>query len=245
VLSISHGLCDHAGRYAGVADRLAQEGIAVYGLDHRGHGWSHGARANIGRMALAAADLDRFLALVAGRHPGASHFLAGHSMGCVIALECVLAHSPTLSGLALCAPTMDVSAAPGHVLRAAKVLSAIAPRLGVIAVYGRDSGDPAEDAADDDPLIHRGKAPARTIAEILSSVHNLPHRLHRIRMPLMLQHGSADQLVPKVASEFVYAIAGSPDKRLELYEGLGHALLTAPGGDPVRSDLAAWILTRE
>ncbi len=60
----------------------------------------------------------------------------------------------------------------------------------------------------------------------------------------MLQHGSAAQLVPASASEAIYATAGSADKQLEVYDGLGHGLLTAAAGDAARRDLAGWILAR-
>src|SRR5262245_58478445 len=38
IVQIAHGLGEHVGRYAEVAERLADEGFVVYGNDHRGHG---------------------------------------------------------------------------------------------------------------------------------------------------------------------------------------------------------------
>jgi alpha-beta hydrolase superfamily lysophospholipase len=244
ILVFSHGLCDHGGRYAPVAKRLLQDGIATYAMDHRGHGRSHGQRANINRMALAAADLADFVEFVARRHPRAPRFLGGHSMGCVVGLECVLRHSPLLSGLALCAPTVDVSAAPALYLRCASALSRIAPGLGIISVYGRAPGDAANQLVRDDPLVHRGKAPARTIAELLASVRRLPRQLPRIGVPLLVQHGTADVLVPPRAAELVYNGVGSEDKLLKLYDGLGHEVFNSPDGERAREDLASWIVAR-
>jgi alpha-beta hydrolase superfamily lysophospholipase len=244
VVVLSHGLCDHGGRYGDVAGGLVARGVGLYAMDHRGHGLSRGRRAYIGRMAFAVSDLARFLGLVARRHPDTRQFLAGHSMGCVIGLECVLEHSPRLAGLALCAPTVDVSAAPAPVLRGATLLSRIAPGVGVISVFGRERGDSLDEVPRDDPLIHRGRAPARTIAELLQSVARLPERLNRIRVPLLVQHGSADRLVPPRASRLVYDGAGSEDKRIEVYDGLGHGFLSAAAGAGARDDLAGWILER-
>jgi alpha-beta hydrolase superfamily lysophospholipase len=243
VLVYSHGLCDHGGRHAPVAARVVQDGIATYALDHRGHGRSDGPRANIDRMAFAVSDLNEFLRVVAHRHPGSPRFLSGHSMGCVVGLECVLTHAPRLAGLALCAPTVDVSAAPAVYLRCASMLSRVAPQTGIISVYGRARGEAAAAVAAD-PLIHRGKAPARTIAELLASVRSLPIRVPQIRIPLLLQHGTADPLVPPGASRLIYDGARSEDKLLKLYEGLGHDVLTSPDGAVAREDLASWIAAR-
>ena len=33
-----HGLAEHSGRYAELVGRLVARGLAVYALDHRGHG---------------------------------------------------------------------------------------------------------------------------------------------------------------------------------------------------------------
>jgi predicted alpha/beta hydrolase len=38
VLQIAHGLGEHIGRYAELAETLVKAGFVVYGNDHRGHG---------------------------------------------------------------------------------------------------------------------------------------------------------------------------------------------------------------
>jgi alpha-beta hydrolase superfamily lysophospholipase len=244
VLVVSHGLCDHGGRYETLARRVVQQRVATYAMDHRGHGWSHGARANIGRMSYAVSDLVSFLQLVARRHPNTPLFLAGHSMGCVVALESVVGRAPPLAGLALSAPTVDLSAAPAAMLRSAVMLSKVAPGLGLVTVFGRERGDAVSREIAQDPLIYRGKAPARTIGELVATVNRLPGRLDGIRTPLLLQHGSNDQLVPLSASELVYRAAGSADKELMVYDGFGHEILTSSAGRPAGEDLVKWILER-
>src|ERR671927_176282 len=77
-----HGAAEHGGRYAHVGERPADEGHAVYALDHRGHGRSNGTRAMIGRLDRLADDLGLFIARL-GMRP----FLVGHSMGGAVALS--------------------------------------------------------------------------------------------------------------------------------------------------------------
>lgn len=40
VLQILHGMAEHAGRYARLAETFTANGFVVYGHDHRGHGRS-------------------------------------------------------------------------------------------------------------------------------------------------------------------------------------------------------------
>ena len=47
VLLILHGLGEHSGRYRHVAEALTDAGVACFGIDHRGHGLSDGARVFI------------------------------------------------------------------------------------------------------------------------------------------------------------------------------------------------------
>ncbi|MDF2492499.1 MAG: lysophospholipase [Microbacterium sp.] len=51
VVQLLHGVGEHAGRYAALAEALAQAGFIVYADDHRGHGrtgmgqWSSSRRS--------------------------------------------------------------------------------------------------------------------------------------------------------------------------------------------------------
>ena len=44
VMSLVHGLAEHCGRYEELAQHLNRNGIAVVGIDLRGHGLSAGPR---------------------------------------------------------------------------------------------------------------------------------------------------------------------------------------------------------
>jgi alpha-beta hydrolase superfamily lysophospholipase len=107
VVQINHGLAEHAARYAGFADFLAARGIHTYAHDHRGHGFTTAPDAPLGRFA-ASGGSDKVLADVlavhdhiATAHPDLPVVVFGHSMGALIALNFVLAHSARIRGAAL------------------------------------------------------------------------------------------------------------------------------------------------
>src|SRR5271154_719891 len=82
---LAHGFAEHSGRYGHVAAALLDAGLSVWAPDHRGHGQSEGARADIESVWAAADDLGDFVETVRQRAPQGQLFLVGHSMGGLIA----------------------------------------------------------------------------------------------------------------------------------------------------------------
>jgi alpha-beta hydrolase superfamily lysophospholipase len=244
VVVISHGLAEHGGRYDALAQRLVARGYAVYALDHRGHGRSQGERANIERFAYVVSDLGTFVGRAQRQHPGMPAFLIGHSMGGAIALGCALQYPDVLRGLALSAPALsagdDVPVLKSWLVR---LLSAVAPGAGALTLPASAiSRDPAVVSAyERDPLVHRGSIPARTLAELLAAMKSFPERATSLRVPVLVQHGTADRLVPYDANRPVYAALGQPKTRvIRTYEGLFHEIYNEPERDRVIGDLEAW-----
>ena len=173
---IAHGAGEHSGRYAHVAQRLVDEGYAVYAIEHRGHGRSQGPRALIDRIDNAVADLDKLVVLAADSHPGVPLFLLGHSMGGTIALSYTLAHQQRLTGLVLSGPLAALEAVPAPLRMTARTLSVLAPRTPLIAIDASlVSRDPAVVGDyQSDPLVHHGKLPARTVVELADAIEAFP-----------------------------------------------------------------------
>lgn len=240
---LAHGVSEHSGRYAHVAARLNADGYALVALDHRGHGRSGGKRAVIDRMENAVADLGTLVS-IAGEQPGGSKlFLLGHSMGGAIALEYALRDQRRLDGLVLSAPAAALEAASPIELVAGRLLSRLAPSLGVFPI---DSAAVSRDPEvvrdyDSDPLCFHGKLPARTVAELAATIQTFPDRVGSLTLPLLVMLGTDDRLVPQAAGRMVEAGAGSEDKRLIEYEGLYHEILMEPERDRVMDDLLRWL----
>ena len=243
VVAIAHGVSEHSGRYAHVAARLNAAGYDVFALDHRGHGSSEGGRANIGRIATAAADIGTLIGIARERSSGPKLFLLGHSMGGAIALEFALDRQAELDGLVLSAPAVALEAASRFELLAGKTLSVIAPGLGVFPVDPTAVSRDPEVVRDyeNDPLNYHRKLPARTVAELAGAIEGFPDRLPDLTLPLLVMVGDADRIVPPDASRMVAERAGSADKRLIEYEGLYHEILNEPEQDKVMDDLVAWL----
>ena len=242
---LAHGAAEHSGRYGYVIERLVPAGYPIWALDHHGHGRSEGRRAVIDRMRHAVADLDTLVDMAAAEQPDAPLFLLGHSMGGAIALSYTFEQQRKLDALILSAPaaTLETTSAPVRLI--GRILSAVAPGLGVYDVDPSTiSRDPDEVSAyANDPLVYQGKLPARTVAELTAAIETFPERVEKIVLPLLVMHGGADEITPDSASRMVHEHAGSADKLLKIYEGFYHEIFNEPkpDRDRVLDDLLDWL----
>jgi alpha-beta hydrolase superfamily lysophospholipase len=243
VLLVVHGLGEHSGRYGTVVDALVPDGWAVYGFDHRGHGRSGGRRAHVESYDDWLADLDAFRRLVVARHPGLPVFLLGHSMGGQIALAYALDHQDELRGLVLSAPALENSSVPRAARPVLRALAAVAPRLRAKVVdVNKISKDPAVVAAyHADPLVHHGHPTLGLSLALLNRFAVLPERARELRLPLLLLHGTADELTDPAGSLLLERTSGSPDQTVRWYEGLWHEVFNEPERERPLADLRQWL----
>ena len=244
VVILLHGLAEHSGRYTHVAKALTDAGYAVHALDHRGHGRSDGKRTYVKSYAEYQRDILQFRRLVELRHPDLPLFVLGHSMGGNLALGHVLDHQAGVRGMALSAPAL----APGTSLsptkiRLAKLLGKIAPglrpeQLSADAI----SRDPSVVAAYvADPRVFNGKVTAGAAAALLASMESFPARYTELRLPILLQHGTADALVDIAGTRQLEAGAVNAKVTTHYYDGLYHEVFNEPEQAAVLADTVAWL----
>lgn len=242
-----HGLAEHSGRYRPLVERLVGMGLAVHALDHRGHGRSAGARAQIGHFAWLVADVLARVDEARTRHPGQPIFLLGHSMGGAVALACALERPAGIDGLVLSAPAIGASPdVPRLQVALARVLSRLWPGAGVLRLDARlVSRDPAVVAAyESDPGVYRGAVPARTAVELLEAMASFPGRVAHLALPTLVLHGTADGLVPIGDVEPVWRCFGTTDLTIYRYEGLYHEVFNEPERERVYDDVLSWLGAR-
>ncbi len=245
---VVHGAGEHGGRYRYVVERLVPQGFVVYAIDHRGHGRSEGARAQIDRMQHLVSDLDQLVDSIRAVHPRRKLVLLGHSMGGCVAIAYAIVHQDRLDGLVLSAPLAALEATPLPLRVIARGLSVVRPDAGVYQVSSDAvSRDAAEVAAyDEDPLNHHGRLPARTVQELADTIAGFDADGPKLTVALLVMIGTADTVVPPAGGRMVYDRASSEDKTLLTYPGFYHEIFNEPAGERDRplDDLAAWLTER-
>ncbi|MBL1074396.1 lysophospholipase [Nocardia sp. 2] len=243
VAVIVHGYAEHSGRYAHVAQRLTEAGIAAYALDHVGHGRSAGKNANVESLDWAADNVAALLKLATDRHPGLPHFVIGHSMGGLVTAYLATRAPLDVTGIALSGPAVKVDAGNA-------VQRVIAPFVGrylpTLPVLKLDSSLVSRDpkvvhAYDTDPLVYHGGVPARTAIEMLRAGDFVLSHLENLTVPLLVQHGSADGLASPVGTDIIDQLAASKDKTVIRYDGLYHEIYNEPEQDKTITDLVNWL----
>jgi len=241
---ISHGLGEHSGRYAALATQLAERGLAVHALDHRGHGRSGGPRANIERFTYLVSDFAAFVGRCARQHLDTPLYVLGHSMGGAVAFATALRLQHQLRGLVLSAPALAMDTAVPRLQEwLVRALSVVAPNAGALTIPpAAVSRDPAVVMRyGSDPLVHHGAVPARTVVELLDAMRTFPGTMRELRLPTLILHGTADKLVPLAATRPLYQAISADYRTLKLYEGLFHEVFNEPERATVTADLFSWL----
>ena len=252
VVVLVHGLGEHVDRYDHVARRLAAQGFAVVGYDHRGHGRSPGPRGGMPSGEAMCADLGRVLAAARAAFPGPL-VLLGHSLGGLVAGRFVaegLQAKPAawwrpVDALVMSSPALD----PGTNAVQKLLLAVVAPMLPNLAVnnglkvdwISRDAGVVKAYAAD--PLVHDritgrlGLFVARQGPAVIAAAP-------RWTTPTLLMWAVADRCVAPAGSAAFAAAAPRDVVTVREWPGLYHEIFNEPEQDAVLAAMGDWLGAR-
>lgn len=241
VLVNIHGLGDHSGLYPTVVAHFTARGIPVWMFDARGNGRSPGRQGHVDRWSCYRDDLHRFIQLVQEQERGPV-VLLGHSLGGLMVLDFALEHPGVVQAVAASAPPLGTIGTPPILLALARALSRAWPRFRwqTALDLAKVAHDPAvRQAIRDDPLFHRW-ASARLATETLSTRARIHRDSEAFREPVLLQHGTDDQMVSIDGSQ---RLARAQPGRVTLreYPGAWHALYADVGHEARLTDLEGWL----
>jgi alpha-beta hydrolase superfamily lysophospholipase len=247
VVLLIHGLGEHARRFEHVAAAFNASGIAVVGIDLRGHGLTEGLRGHIVSYEHLMDDMDFFLKKTKALYKKTPVFIYGHSMGGNIVLSYVLRRNPKINAVLTTSAWIVLGFQPPAI----KVFLGKAVRKLYPTFSQSNSLDtksisriPLEvKAYEDDPLVHN-KITAATGADILAAADVLRDNKDAFPCPLLMSHGTEDGLISYKGSEIFYENhkSNTKDITLKLWEGGYHEL----HNDLCKSEMIAyqleWIL---
>jgi len=235
IVQMVHGYAEHGGRYAHVAEVLAQDGAVVYAEDHIGHGRSDGERAVIDDFDHAVKDLHALTEIAHRGHPGLPVVLVGHSMGGLLSGRYAQRWPDEVAGVAFCGAVI------GDWQWARDVLAG--PELPYVpfdaAAISRDPEAGASYAAD--PLVYHGQYKRPLLVAEVAALDAFATDLDRLTVPVLLLHGTADPFVPYERSLQAVRDMATDDVTIHLYEGGRHEVLNEMNKDEIIEDLSAWI----
>lgn len=271
VVQVVHGMAEHGGRYARLAEALAGRGFAAYAHDLPGHGPHAQVRGHFADRRgwrVAIASIREVQRLVQREQPGKPLFMLGHSMGSFLVQHFLADSGNTLAGAVLSATTGDFGRLRplGLALIRAEALlygrrhpSALGEALSFRAFnlkfrptrtrfdwLSRDAAEVDRYAADP----HCGfRCSAGLWIDLLAAVENLtqPNRLQRIpkTLPVLMLAGAEDPVSGGArglrALKTHYARVGLRDLTVRIYAGARHELFNETCRDETTADLLGWL----
>lgn len=245
MIVVVHGIAEHSGRYAFLAERANRQGIGLVSVDLRGHGRSPGERSYVERFDDYLLDVDALLAKAQELAPGCPLFLMGHSMGGAIALRWLAQRRQPLAGLVLSSAALKIGGdVPRLLVALAPLLSRWLPHLRGTRIdptlISRDATAVA--AYVGDPLVSLQAPPARTGAELLRIMTVNRVSAPGLDVPVYLFHGDADRLTDPAGSREIFDLWGGSDRSLRLWPGSRHETLNDLDREAVATELLDWML---
>ena len=243
VVCLVHGMGEHSGRYAHVAEFFNRSGMAFIALDNRGHGKSGGKRGHTPDYDTLMRDITVFLEQATLYYPGKKLFLYGHSMGGNLVLNYGIRHDSGISGIIASAPYLTLAFEPPKWKTSlASIVKDLLP--GLTQSTGLDAShlsvdQEVVDAYRKDPLVHDKMSVA-----FFMNVHFAgPYAIEKaadIKVPALVLHGTEDKITSHKGSESFVKNSGG-NATLKLWPGLYHEIHNEPNKTEVLEFILHWI----
>ncbi|MEO0439568.1 MAG: lysophospholipase [Pseudomonadota bacterium] len=244
VIILVHGYDEHSSRYRYFADHCVKRGFAVLAVDHWGHGKSTGTNGFVPKFSVYHDGLDALLAEMPTDLSDLPKILVGHSLGGLIAATYLLDHQSSFQAAILSGPAIKAAEEPSATLKAlSKILSRLTPKMGVIGLDANAVSRDPQVVADylADPLVSGEKISARLGLEMMKRMEQIQTEAGKLRLPMLMLHGSEDSLAAPEGSQFLDENISSAEKKLIVYPELYHEIFNEPEKDQVLSDMTDWI----
>lgn len=245
IVLIIHGLNSHSGYYEKFAAQLTENGYDVFAMDLRGRGMSEGERYYIADYHDIVGDIDLLVDIVRSAYPTLAIFLLGHSAGGVFASVYTIGNQGKLNGLISESFAFQLHA-PGFALAIIKFLGNTIPHTRLIRLKNEDFSRDQDivDIMNNDPMMENEKQPARTMLQLLLAAAYLKTEMAHLKLPLLILHGTADNVTKSTGSQYFMDHVSSADKQLKLYEGYYHDLLNDKYNAIIKKDIIRWLNER-
>ena len=223
-----HGFGEHSSRYDHVAELLNENGIALYGYDHYGHGKSEGGRGYIPNYDILMEEIDLCIDHAKAQFPDVPVFLYGHSWGGNITLNYLIRKKPHVKGAVVTGPWLRLYDEPGGFQQMlAKIMNVIWPSLAQnsnISVEELSYDTSVGEAYAEDPLVH-GKITPRLFVCTTEAAEYALNNATQVTVPLLLAHGQDDKIChPQGTEDFVSKAGNLKNLSYKKYEKMRHEI---------------------
>ena len=246
ILCIVHGFGEHQERYQHVAEAVNLAGFACYSFDLRGHGKSEGKRGHARQHDYLLDDVEELLIAARLDYNDTPMFLMGHSFGGHIVANFLLKRTTSeVVAAILSAPWLKLAFEPPVLkVKLAHLMKKIWPSYSDtseldLSKLSRDEA--VVQAYANDPLVLK-KISAGLFSSILSASDWAIENAAKLKIPTLLYHGTADQVISIEGSE-QFAKNSNENLTFERLEGVYHEPHNDYGKEEVVQKIIEWMST--
>tara|TARA_R110001583_G_scaffold7286_4_gene36318 strand:+ start:3813 stop:4655 length:843 start_codon:yes stop_codon:yes gene_type:complete len=243
VICLVHGIGEHSSRYRNWAKKFVANNVALLAFDQRGHGQSDGKRGVIPSYAALLDDIDLLLLKCEDFFPNVPVILYGHSMGGGEVLSHLNNRQGIYKAVISTSPWLIAQQSPPKfIMPLVQILAKLLPNLSLKTKLNADLLTQDKLVAEDylnDPLVHPWVS-FRLFYQAYQAGYNLLNFTSPAKKPLLLLHGSADQITSHNASQKFAGNAGQLC-HLHIFEGAFHELQNEFCKDEAFDLILTWI----
>jgi len=226
VICLVHGIGEHSSRYNNWAKKFSENNVALLAFDQRGHGQSEGKRGVIPSYDAFLNDIDLLLVECETLFPNIPIILYGHSMGGGEVLTHLHKRKGRYKAVISSSPWLIAQQSPSKfVIPLIQFFAKIFPDLSLKTKLNADLISHDKLVADNylnDPLVHPWIS-FRLFNEAYQAGYNLLKSTLPVKKPLLLLHGTSDQITSHIASQQFASNAGQLC-HIQLFDGAFHEL---------------------
>jgi lysophospholipase len=250
IILILHGIGFHAEPYSILPRGIDVPDTLFAGLDFRGHGMSGGARRELPPLGVMLNDIDDWVSHMRALHPEAKLFLLAESMAGPYATLYASLNPDLLDGLVLIAPAMIPArqqifhqrtikevftsvrspSSPGILLSSARTGATHVDGTKVISLRANDA------------LAIQTVEP-RYMLRLFYAMSRLAVKPSaRINSPVLILHGSNDNILSPTGSKWLFRKIKSPHKVLEVVPHAYHTMIWDSSRDRTFHAIERWLM---
>lgn len=242
-----HGLGAHSGRWGFLADFLYNNNIVSYAIELKGFGETPDLKGHIDSFDIYLNDVERLHSIIEEENPGCKIFIAGESMGALIAFLLSAKGPKRYNGLIAVSPVfksrLKFSLSAYLALFSSLLLD---PKKQFTLPFNSQmcTRDTAyQGVMDSEPREHRLGTP-RLLLNIAIAQMMCVKLKKSVQCPVLFLLAGEDKFTDLAVTKKVFASMTLPDKALAEYAGMSHALSIEMGREKVFGDILGWILQR-
>ena len=240
-----HGMGEHSGRYVEfVIPKLLENNISVITYDQFGHGKTEGKKGHNPGFDIVLNAVTQIVGKAKSVFGEIPFFLYGHSMGGNVVINYILRKKHNFKGAIATSPLLRLAfKPPSWKLTAGKFMQKIAPSITLPSELDPNaiSRIPEEvEKYKNDPLVHDKISPNYSLVFFDSGEWAIQNA-SQLKTPMLVLHGTEDQLTDHKASEEFTSCSNNMAK-LELFEGGYHELHNDVEKEKFMNIIINWIL---